>query len=1594
MSVENIRKLLGSLLDDSEDEKAWSTLEERAISGELGADGGARALIAETRARLADRGEAEAVARLLDVEVELAASTDDKVALLRERARVLEYELLDDRAAIATLDRLLALQNDPDAADRREELSGKKTRWKEVAAAFKRHAENDSTDPALIASHLVSAAGVVLQYKGKGRDKEADAIFEQALTVDPGNLRATQLYERILRRRGGRWDDLVALLERSAAAMTDASVRNDLLFRAARTHAARRNDLDAAARIYRQILRDDPQSADAGRFLVAILTDREAWDELVDVYERMLQSRGDDLGLLVQVGMTHWRSRGDARAAAPFFRRLLAAQPGHTAAASFFADHPALAADDDEVAIDSGAEEDVDDAIAQQIAEEDQEAPKETALEVAAAAAPVDEAPAQDAPADAPVDEAPGMAPDENERQTTPPSAGVPEFIRDSMLPTAPSVPAPRIAQPARPAAGDKVQQSVDVAVAAEAAGQVDRAIEAWKMVLRQDPKHLDARARLADLYERAGRWNNLVELYRQELESLGGVRPSPTLMENRERKLEILRRMVEIYRDRMNLEPMVVQTWVAVLALDPADLTALVALAASYEKLGRYTDVIKVLEQQAEHTADPTERVALLRRVSALWLERFNNVNNATKPLEQVVELDPTNVEAITLLKDLYNKRRAWRPLFDVSRREADSLDGAAKRDAVVELAKLAAEKLSAPADAISLWREALTLDPATPGALDALERLTEREKDFAGLAEVLERRAEEGGDAELRLNTLMKLGAVYSDRLNDTARSIDAWQRALAARPGHPKAMRVLRDAYTAAGSWDELQGLYATANDYEGLAEVLGAAADRSAEAETKIALSFRAAAIYVDQLAQPERAFRAYERVLSVDPKNLRAAESLLPIYLKDEKWPRLSQLYEVLLDALAADETDRALDLLRKLRELAATRLGDRPGAFRWALRAYNLRPEDRDLEAALERAAADAGAWRELVATWDGRLADAPADERARLRDKAAAVEADRLNEVDAAISRYQAALHAEPADEAVISTLDRLYRRAARWSDLRALFDHRISLASDTTARRALRMEVARLEEGALESRDDASVRLRAVLTEDPGDIEALESLSRLAETDGRWPELGELLATRRDASTGGARAELAFRLGQLRADKLTDRVGALASFREVLTLTPHHAGTLAALEALLGHDDVRVEAARTLEPEFEAIAEHRKLAWTLQILLEASDDEAARRGLALRLAAVYAERLGDAESAVELLGRTLEAQPGSDEVADALTNLALQQGWGEDLARRLAAVATRDGLAPEIRVALARRTAAVFDDRLGDASAAEPFHRAVIDSGALDLHAFNALKRSLQQQERWADLRALYATWVDRTPDTAARIELLHEEAALVEEILDQPAEAVEVYQRVLALDESSRPAMRALDRLFVRLARWSEQEALLSRGVALAAREDAAEARELTLRRAALREQHLNAPEGALDDYAAVLAELPADSTARAGIERLLNGASAAPAGGRHPGGALRGRRRRRRGEPRPHAGRAPGVHRRRARTRPAAPACRGASRGRPRRPAGRPRRARLGARRRPRRRHPPRRAAAALRDGQRRRPGRRGAGEGRRRSARGR
>ena len=102
--------------------------------------------------------------------------------------------------------------------------------------------------------------------------------------------------------------------------------------------------------------------------------------------------------------------------------------------------------------------------------------------------------------------------------------------------------------------------------------------------------------------------------------------------------------------------------------------------------------------------------------------------------------------------------------------------------------------------------------------------------------------------------------------------------------------------------------------------------------------KIDLSFRAAEIYQDKLSQPHRAFRSYERVLTVDPKNERAARALIPIYERDEKWNRLPALYEVLLPG--GTEGQR-LEILLSRRRRYERKKEPEPRDFRGLLHVIN-----------------------------------------------------------------------------------------------------------------------------------------------------------------------------------------------------------------------------------------------------------------------------------------------------------------------------------------------------------------------------------------------------------------------------------------------------------------------------------------------------------------------------------------------------------------------------------------------------------------------------------------------------------------------------
>src|SRR5690606_20292297 len=115
-----------------------------------------------------------------------------------------------------------------------------------------------------------------------------------------------------------------------------------------------------------------------------------------------------------------------------------------------------------------------------------------------------------------------------------------------------------------------------------------EKAIDVWKQVLRLDPSIRPARDALSTLYERTKKWNALLELIKDDI----GELPDDEV----EHKVELYERMVEIYSDQLRLDVMVINTYIAILEIDPNNSMAIDALADRYEQANRWTDLLHEL--------------------------------------------------------------------------------------------------------------------------------------------------------------------------------------------------------------------------------------------------------------------------------------------------------------------------------------------------------------------------------------------------------------------------------------------------------------------------------------------------------------------------------------------------------------------------------------------------------------------------------------------------------------------------------------------------------------------------------------------------------------------------------------------------------------------------------------------------------------------------------------------------------------------------------------------------------------------------------------------------------------------------------------
>jgi tetratricopeptide (TPR) repeat protein len=848
--------------------------------------------------------------------------------------------------------------------------------------------------------------------------------------------------------------------------------------------------------------------------------------------------------------------------------------------------------------------------------------------------------------------------------------------------------------------------------------------IDAVKKLIAAEPKARPPRRELAQLLRRGEKWRVLVEALREE---------EATACATAAERAAVLREIVVVCRDHLKHELLVTSSLSEILMLSPDDESALDQLGALHAQHKRWAELVTILGRRAARLDVPKEAAALHLRIARILLEHLGNEGEAVKQLERVLELmEHVSAEVIQVLDGLYTKRREWEKLVALGRRRLlQEPDAAKKKAQALELARLS-EKAKKSALSIECWEQVLALDPDEPEALSALEKLYERERRWPELAVVCARQAESTSEPARQAVAWQKLGQLYTERVDDSERAIDAWRRLLAIQPDSVRAHDALKKLFVARRAWNDLEALFGTR------VEEYLRTLERQVELENggvQLELLGRAAILYRDRLRRSDRALKAFERMLELDAKSLLAAEGLIPLYGGNEP-AKLARVLAVQLEH-TGDPSLRQ-ERLRRLGQLHEQSLRDSAGAFKWWLAAVNEDPIGSRVE--LERLAAATGEWRALVSVYRNATSRLVGPAALPLLRVIARAEEQELGDVESAVATWRRILELDFRNEEALDALERLYTGREQHAELVVVCQRRLELAADPVARRKAFLKIAQLAE--LRLSDDAlAIRTyAALLDEDPRERSALEALDRLYRKTSQWRVLAQVLERQLQLSPEDDAIRL--QLAALREQQLGDVAGAIALFQKVLERDP---SSKAAREALERHlrGELQHEAATILLPIYERAGEWARLCEAYEVLAGRAQGERLVEMLRT-LGRIREEKLDDAAGALDAYTRALRAAPADRELYVRLEKLAERLEAWTQLVTLYREIASRP-LALPVQIELRCRLGRLYRDRLNEIERAVATFQRVSDLDAKNPEATSALEDLYGRTGRKVELAEL---------------------------------------------------------------------------------------------------------------------------------------------------------------------------------------------------------------------------------------------------------
>lgn len=1003
-----------------------------------------------------------------------------------------------------------------------------------------------------------------------------------------------------------------------------------------------------------------------------------------------------------------------------------------------------------------------------------------------------------------------------------------------------------------------------------------ERAIEYWKLAHPKPAEDDRVYARLCALYENREKWQLLMDL----MHARSMHRPED---------LEVLLGMKTLAdRHLFNVQPAVLASiHEQIIQRDPSQLESENWLFHYYEAQQRWQKLAELREHKVKHST--SKEVAHHNAVKAaeIYRIRLGQWPHAIKLLKQVIAEDPKHELARQMLEEVYIKQKAWKELVVLKQDELKWATSSSELKRLhLTLAKLASEKNDDPIQGLFHLKAALELDPNDVELMDHAERAAEVTHDDALHTTLLKKRLERQTDPQERIKVLYMLGEIAADKRHDLIEAAGYWRDILAVDPTSQKAARLLRHALLEQKAWDELYAVARRSKDFEGLVEHFGKMAEETSELEFKLELSERAAAIYEEELQEPNRALRSYERVLQIEPHHAKAQMALLNIYRQEEKWAKVAtQLQQCIENDSYTDEDKTAF---RKERvQVLCNKLADPDSALPVALELYQQNP--RENEDILLEVVDATGATEQLKEAYVQRLSSADESFAAELKRKLAALALNVERGQEHSVAWYRELLKENPGDLEALKGLERIYRSSKNALELAKVLQERAKIDPERGA--YLYRESIRL---LAETLKDHSHALRC----------AQEACLRYGSDKSLWEMVFELS---RELSSQGVpswreSAESAVQLSQLSIDPRLKREYMLAAADDFgkaqdwasmgtwlfkycddgKNIDPTGVSLLERLYSqttdLENKDVVRSMLTRAYgsKQQWQDMASLFRM-HASELGAQGQRDEQVQ---VLDQLAVHAEeRMADYKQAYEAAWEAFVISDKDAERHKTLTRLARYAGKDKELSVSVEAlVANANSDERQLLLGYA------FEDAIHlakDMDAAEKIAFKIVEDEPRAEKPYAFLVQRYGAHEEWQKMVDLYQSRLEVSVDAKERRELLFQVCFIYDELLEQHDQAIKAYERLLEEEPDHEQAMNALMRLYQNAGRHEQLSGQMEVWIA---RLDGLKQTEWKLM---LADVYMSSEkvEASLGVYEDVLETHPDELQARAGVERLMDHASVA-------------------------------------------------------------------------------------------------------------